>query len=123
MLEEKSPVPVTASAFVPVQVIHDEPATAAGAIELLVAGQRIVAPGARTVDNRTLRKLVQPIFQNPFRSSRGIRGLLFGRRRELDEGDLLFGGHRLDAGDLFTHSASSQELSNMMTEPHRYLRR
>ena len=31
-----------------------------------IAGQTIVAPGARTVDNRTLRHLVQPIFQNPF---------------------------------------------------------
>ncbi len=31
-----------------------------------VAGQSIVADGQRTVDNRTLRKLVQPIFQNPF---------------------------------------------------------
>jgi len=31
-----------------------------------VAGETIVASGARTVDNRTLRHLVQPIFQNPF---------------------------------------------------------
>lgn len=38
----------------------------ADAGEVSVSGQRIVAPGARTVDNRTLRKLVQPIFQNPF---------------------------------------------------------
>jgi peptide/nickel transport system ATP-binding protein len=36
----------------------------AGAIS--VAGHKIVAPGERTVDNRTLRRLVQPIFQNPF---------------------------------------------------------
>jgi peptide/nickel transport system ATP-binding protein len=34
--------------------------------EVSVAGQKIVAPGERTVDNRTLRRLVQPIFQNPF---------------------------------------------------------
>jgi ABC-type glutathione transport system ATPase component len=38
----------------------------ADAGQVSVSGQRIVAPGARTVDNRTLRKLVQPIFQNPF---------------------------------------------------------
>ena len=31
-----------------------------------VAGETIVASGARTVDNRALRHLVQPIFQNPF---------------------------------------------------------
>ena len=34
--------------------------------EISVAGHKIVAPGERTVDNRTLRRLVQPIFQNPF---------------------------------------------------------
>jgi peptide/nickel transport system ATP-binding protein len=33
--------------------------------EVSVAGNRIVS-AARTVDNRTLRRLVQPIFQNPF---------------------------------------------------------
>ncbi len=31
-----------------------------------VAGEPIVARGGRTIDNRGLRKLVQPIFQNPF---------------------------------------------------------
>jgi ABC-type glutathione transport system ATPase component len=39
---------------------------AADAGEVSVAGHKIVAPGERTVDNRTLRRLVQPIFQNPF---------------------------------------------------------
>jgi ABC-type oligopeptide transport system ATPase subunit len=39
---------------------------AADSGEILVAGHKIVAPGERTVDNRTLRRLVQPIFQNPF---------------------------------------------------------
>ena len=38
----------------------------ADAGEISVAGHKIVAPGERTVDNRTLRRLVQPIFQNPF---------------------------------------------------------
>ena len=38
----------------------------ADAGEISVAGHKIVARGERTVDNRTLRRLVQPIFQNPF---------------------------------------------------------
>lgn len=39
---------------------------AADSGEVSISGHRIVARGMRTVDNRTLRKLVQPIFQNPF---------------------------------------------------------
>jgi peptide/nickel transport system ATP-binding protein len=38
----------------------------ADAGEIYVAGSRIVADRHRTVDDRTLRRVVQPIFQNPF---------------------------------------------------------
>jgi ABC-type glutathione transport system ATPase component len=39
---------------------------AADAGEVLVDGQPIVAPAGSTIDDRALRRLVQPIFQNPF---------------------------------------------------------
>ena len=52
------------SAFVPVQVIRDEPTTAGSAVELLVAGQRIVrvSPG---FDAATLRQVLAVLEEKP----------------------------------------------------------